>query len=73
MYLVSTYKKRIINSIKYSDSTSQLHSELNCRLDLPYDELLEWRADNYASTNNREDELLDFDTTQKISEILSGE
>ena len=69
--VLSIYKDRIINSIKYSDPISQLHFELNCRLHLPYDELLEWRVDNYPSTNNCEDELLDFDTTQEISEILT--
>ena len=66
--VLSIYKDRIIYSFKCSDPISQLHCELHCRPHLPYDELLEWRADNYTSTNNRKDALLDFDTTQQIYE-----
>ena len=68
--VLGTYKSKIINFIKNSEPISQLRSELHSRLHLSFREILDWRLDNYPPQSSPDGELIDFDTTQEISDIL---
>ena len=64
-------KVRIIDSIKTNTPLSELHRQLDKRIELPFKELFDWRHCHFPPTNFPENRLMDFDTSQEMSEVLS--
>ena len=64
-------KGRIIDSIKTNTPLSELHRQLNKRIDLPFKELFDWRQRHFPPTEIPENRLMDIDTSQEMSELLS--
>ena len=56
-------KVRIIDSIKTNTPLSELHRQLDKRIDLPFKELFDWRQCHFPPTNIPENRLMAFDTT----------
>ena len=64
-------KGRIIDSIKTNTPLSELHRQLDKRIDLLFKELFDWRQRHFAPTKIPENRLMDFDTSQEMYEVLS--
>ena len=64
-------RNRVIESIKTNTPLSELYRQLDQRIDLPFDELLDWKQDHFPPTKIPEHKLMDFNTSQEMSEVLN--
>ena len=69
--VIFSFKSRIMDSIKTSTPLSKLHAKLHCRRHLPFRDIIDWRQHQYPSITSVINELIDFDTSQEICDVLA--